>query len=270
MRILSAFLFVALIFRLIGAPLRADTVNTRDCSPAIVHSTVNGSVSVNCSIDTADIVTLIQSVQAIEKQQHLDGAQTHRLYEAINILLEALLYRDNRLTADVSKANAGIGHIAQMLTDIQMSPSGAVTNSGAVTSTGQNGGVIAGTIGVLNQNTSPDRTQFTTPLTAFYTQGVGIRGAMLSANSDSEIEDAAKHAADWLNSTNTWLFKYMGPAAQARFVDSTNALSFSYGSSAQASAANLQTRTNWLNTFNALIPNLKALIASHDYDPPNK
>jgi hypothetical protein len=78
-----------------------------------------------------------------------------------------------------------------------------------------------------------------------------IRNATLAASTDADIEAAAKNATDWLKSANAWLLRYMGPAALARFVDTTSAQPLYFVPPSQASPADARIRTNVLNMFNA-------------------
>ena len=93
---------------------------------------------------------------------------------------------------------------------------------------------------------------------------------MLGAATDAGFDDTANKAGAWASSANSWIFKNMGSAAQAHFIDPTNALSFSYNWPGQHDPSKQQLRNNWLNSLNIYIANLRDLIATRIYDPPGK
>jgi hypothetical protein len=249
-----------------------QTVTTQgNCSPALVRSTVDGSVTINCNVDQQDLTAIAAALNALQTENKLTVQQLQSFLQVTNTILGRILARENSLASTSSTLKLQIARVARFQQEELSLLREASQGTDSVSSSNQSGGVVAGTIvGNVSQSIARDRSKFKTPLQAFYAQGVSIQNEFFASDiTDAQIDGATSDAYHWWSTVATWLQANMGAPAEARFENNSDKFSYSWTLSGTHAPGEDHKRGNALNMLKGCLTNLETLINTSDFDPPS-
>jgi len=263
--------FLLFVFFATNVDCAAQTVRTQgNCSPVLQSSTVDGSVTVNCSIDQQDLDDIAKALNVLQRENKLSAAQMQGFLQVTNTMLASILAKESHIATASSTIKDQISRVLRLQQEELAILHEASQGTESVSSTNQFGGVTALSIGTVNQNTAADRSKYIKPLQQFYAQGVAIRQALLMDDlTDDQIDTYSNSGVSWINTVATWLVKNMNVPAEARFVDSSGTLPMSWDISGSHphKPEELKKRNNVVNLIAGCLRNLETLINSDNFDP---
>jgi hypothetical protein len=136
------------------------------------------------------------------------------------------------------------------------------TSAPTISSQGQTGGVVANSVGVV-QNINPRvKSPYLSQFQQFYAKGGEISRYLLNSSiDDAGIDRGCEAAENWINAIFNWTRVNVTPAAGERLIVRTG-LSYTWSLSGEHAPGEKEKRDNCLNAMTTWLDNLDALMRS--------